>query len=224
MSETAFNPNYYMVKLRGKGGSSDYLPVAARVLWFRDQFPIDKGWGIRTRLLDGGFKEGFAVFMAEVLDPEGRIVATGANAEDKQGFADFLMKAETGAIGRALAACGYGTMAALDEGPDNVVDAPIERARPEEQPIGYPCEVCNAEVDYQTAGVSRRKFNGRVFCIPHGRELLEGMKAQPSVLACGDCGQIVSEKVANASLQGQGRIICVDCAKKLKEQTAAATA
>lgn len=224
MSEERFNPLSHIVKLRGKGGSTAYLPVAARVLWFRDQFSIEKGWSIRTKLLDGGLQEGYALFRAVVFDPEGRAVATGHNVEDKAGFIDFIQKSETGAIGRALAAAGLGTMAALDEGPDNVVDAPIDRARPEEQPMGYPCEVCNAEVDYQTAGASRRKFNGRVFCIPHGRELLEGMKAQPSILACGDCGQIVTEKVANASLQGQGRIICVDCAKKLKEQTAAATA
>lgn len=219
MSEQAFNPNSHMMKLKGK----DYLPVAARVLWFREEFPIAAGWGIRTRRIDGSFKEGFAEYYAEVVDPEGRIVATGSNVEDKAGFGDFLQKAETGAIGRALAAAGFGTMAALDEGPDNVVDSPVERprfrdvARPEEQPMGYPCEVCNAEVDYQTAGASRRAFNGRVFCITHGREMKEGMKAQGAA-ACKECGQIVTEKVANASVQALGFIRCADCQKRIKAQ------
>jgi hypothetical protein len=120
-----------------------------------------------------------------------------------------MQKAETGSIGRALATLGFGTMAALEEGHDNVFDAPVERPRQDEQPMGYPCAECNREVDYQTAGASRRHFNGRVFCGPCGRRMKEGMKAQ-GALAC-DCGQIVTEKVANASIQGLGKIVCVDC-------------
>lgn len=230
MSEREFNPNEHMMKLKGK----DYLPVAARVLWFRDEFPIEKGWSIDTKLVDGGFKEGYAVFVAAIFDPNQRVVARGHNVEDKQGFGDFMQKAETGAIGRALAAAGFGTMAALDEGPDNVIDSPVDRRlvakgwKPEPelsaegQPLGYPCEVCNCDVDYQTAGASRRKFNGKVFCIPHGREMMEGMKAQ-GALACQDCGQVITEKVASASLQGKGKYLCIDCGRKEKEASSATT-
>ena len=81
--------------------------------------------------------------------------------------------------------------------------------------MGYPCEVCNADVDYQTAGASRRKFNGKVFCITHGREMLEGMKAQ-GALACQDCGQVITEKVAHAAVQAGRPLRCVDCQKKVK--------
>lgn len=211
MADTGFKPKAHVMNLKGK----DYLPVAARVVWFRDDFPADSGWGIETELVDGGWDKKFAVYRCEIRDPTGRIVAVGHNVEEVKGFGDFMQKAETGAIGRALAALGYGTMAALDEG--EVVDSPVERrpARKDEEPMGYPCEVCNVEVDYQIAGASRRKFNGRVFCITHGRELAEGMKAQGAT-ACKDCGEIVSEKVASASIQGTGAIQCVPCRQKEK--------
>jgi hypothetical protein len=44
-------------------------------------------------------------------------------------FYDYIEKAETGAIGRVLAMCGYGTLQApeFDE-QDRLVDAPVERA------------------------------------------------------------------------------------------------
>ena len=46
------------------------------------------------------------------------------------GFPDYIEKAETGAIGRALAMCGYGTLQApeFDE-QDRLADAPIEKRK-----------------------------------------------------------------------------------------------
>lgn len=87
-------------------------------------------------------------------------------------------------------------------------------------PMGYPCEVCNVEVDPQIAGASRRKFNGRTFCVIHGRELAEGMKAQGATY-CKDCGQIVNDKVASAGLQSLGFIRCVDCQRAAKAKEGA---
>lgn len=84
-----------------------------------------------------------------------------------------------------------------------------------EQPMGYECETCGAEVDHQIAGASRRAFNGRVFCVKHGLEMKEGMKAQGAT-ACKLCGLIVTENVANASLQGVGEIRCINCQQKQK--------
>lgn len=211
-----FNPADHMMTLQRKS----YLPVAARVVWFREQFPAESGWCVNTMLVDGGYEKKFAVYRCEITDPQGRLVASGHNVEEVKGFGDFMQKAETGAIGRAMAALGFGTMAALEEGADNVVDSPVER-RPgkpvDEVPMGYPCEVCNAEVDYQLAGASRRAFNGRVFCVTHGREMKEGMKAQGAT-ACKECGQIVTEKTASASVQALGFIRCQDCQKKAKAQ------
>jgi hypothetical protein len=119
--EKTFQPAAHMMDLKGKS----YLPVAARVVWFRERYPAESGWSIQTILDDGGYEKKYAVYRCEIRDPEGRLVATGHNVEDKAGFGDFMQKAETGAIGRALATLGFGTMAALDEG--EVVDSPVEK-------------------------------------------------------------------------------------------------
>jgi hypothetical protein len=50
--------------------------------------------------------------------------------ETEIGFPDYIEKAETGAIGRALAMCGYGILQApeFDEA-ERQADAPIEKAK-----------------------------------------------------------------------------------------------
>ena len=55
------------------------------------------------------------------------------NCQEKEteiGFPDYIEKAETGAIGRALAMCGYGTLQApeFDE-QDRLADAPLEKVK-----------------------------------------------------------------------------------------------
>ena len=109
-----------MLDLRGKS----YLQVAWRLVWFREEHPK---WTIETAPVETTATSAF--FCAKILDEERRVVATGHKFEDKQGFADFREKAETGAIGRALAMCGYGTQFCadeLDEG-SRVTDSPVER-------------------------------------------------------------------------------------------------
>lgn len=118
-----FNPADHLMKLKGK----DYLPVAWRLVWFREQYPNGI---IDTEPLQ--LTDTSAVFRATVtaIDGEGNVLgrATGTKAQSKQGFADFIEKAETGAIGRALAALGFGTQfdPELDEG-ERLADAPVER-------------------------------------------------------------------------------------------------
>lgn len=99
----------------------DYLEVKYRLVWFREEKP---DWGIETEFLGGDATSALA--KATVRDSSGRIVATGHKFEDVQGFADFREKAETGAVGRALALIGYGTQFAeeLEEG-DRIVDSPV---------------------------------------------------------------------------------------------------
>lgn len=125
MSETEkrFDPREHLQNLKGK----QYLPVFARIAAYRDVCPIQEGWGIRTEQTAGSLKEQFATFRAEIIDPSGRIVATGTKTEDVKGFPDFAEKAETGSIGRALAAAGFGTLFALEfeEGSERITDAPI---------------------------------------------------------------------------------------------------
>ena len=68
-----------------------------------------------------------AVFFARITDGKGGS-ATGTKSETAASFPDYIEKAETGAIGRALAGLGYGTQFApeLDE-ENRIVDSPVNR-------------------------------------------------------------------------------------------------
>jgi hypothetical protein len=107
-----------LLNLKGK----EYLQIQHRVVWFREDHPT---WGILTEIVE--HSPTHAIAKAHIHDDEGRTIATAVKAETKQGFSDFLEKAETGAIGRALALCGYGTaFSALDfEEGNRLADAPI---------------------------------------------------------------------------------------------------
>ena len=102
---------------------TDYLPVAPRIAWFRTQHP---DWGIITKIVQLANKA--VVMKAIIKDAGGRIIATARKKETEIGFPDYIEKAETGAVGRALAMCGYGTLQApeFDE-QDRLADAPVEK-------------------------------------------------------------------------------------------------
>jgi hypothetical protein len=105
-----------LIDLRGK----DYLQVAHRLVWFREEHP---DWCIHTEFVQ--LTENHAIAKASIVNDKGHIIATSHKCEDKRGFADFAEKAETGAIGRALAACGYGTQFAPELSEEHrVVDSP----------------------------------------------------------------------------------------------------
>ena len=112
-----FNPNNYLIKLKGK----DYLEVKWRLVWFREDHP---DWGIETNVVSHTDK--LAIVRAQICNDDGHVLATGTKSETPQGFADYLEKAETGAVGRALGMLGYGTQFApeFDEG-DRIVDSPV---------------------------------------------------------------------------------------------------
>src|SRR5687768_10236933 len=110
-----------LLNLRGK----EYLEVKYRLVWFREDHP---DWSIETELISVADVSAYA--RATVRDEQGRIIATSHKFESIQGFPDFIEKAETGAIGRALALIGYGTQFCadeLDEG-KRIVDAPVHRS------------------------------------------------------------------------------------------------
>lgn len=119
-----FDPNKHLTKLKGK----DYLEVKWRMVWFREEFPHGT---ITTDVIE--LTDNRAVFRATVtaIDEEGNVrgSATGTKSETPRGFADYIEKAETGSIGRALAALGFGTQFApeLEEG-ERIVDSPVQRA------------------------------------------------------------------------------------------------
>ena len=131
-----FDPNKYMLKLPktkkiiGDNGmvkwektETDYLPVAARIAWFRKDHPY---WSISTDVEQLANKA--VVMKATIKDMLGTVIATARKKETEIGFPDYIEKAETGAIGRALAMCGYGTLQApeFDE-QDRLADAPVEK-------------------------------------------------------------------------------------------------
>lgn len=131
-----FDPMKYMLKLPkhkrislGNGQvkfektEADYLPVAARIAWFRKDHPY---WSIITDVEQLADKA--VVMKATIKDMLGTVIATARKKETEAGFPDYIEKAETGAIGRALAMCGYGTLQApeFDE-QDRLADSPVEK-------------------------------------------------------------------------------------------------
>lgn len=142
-----FNPNEHLMQISKK----DYLPVAWRLVWFRELCPqgtIDteeimvdldrevedevKVWSKEKNRFEMITKRGrgYARYKAIVTDGKGGS-ATGTKSENAASFPDFIEKAETGAIGRALAGLGYGTQFTGDEFEEHhrIVDSPLERSQ-----------------------------------------------------------------------------------------------
>lgn len=116
--QSAFDPSRYLSKV----GSADYLEVKWRLVWLREIHPDAH---IETDLHESSEKH--ATFKARVSVPGGGS-ATGWATETYGDFRDFLEKAETKAIGRALAALGFGTQFTFDFD-SAIADAPVDRSR-----------------------------------------------------------------------------------------------
>lgn len=117
----AFNPNDHMMNLKGK----EYLQVMWRLVWFREARPL---WSIEPEIIEMDDKH--AVFRAVIRDEAGAVKCIGHGSESQRDFGDFIEKAETKAVGRALAMLGYGTQftaSELDEG-ERIVDSPVARS------------------------------------------------------------------------------------------------
>jgi hypothetical protein len=100
-----------------------YLKVPHRVVWFRELHPNAR---IQTDPVTIGPDS--ALFRATIYAESGEILATAHKFEDRKGFADYIEKAETGAIGRALGLCGFGTQFTgneFDEG-ERLADSPTQ--------------------------------------------------------------------------------------------------
>src|SRR5215207_33961 len=117
---TVFDPSKYLTKV----GNSDYLEVKWRLVWLRQRYPDA---AIDTTLIEHSGDS--AVFRAVVTLPDGGS-ASGWGSESMSDFRDYLEKAETKAIGRALAALGFGTQFCPDfefgAAAGRVVDAPVK--------------------------------------------------------------------------------------------------
>jgi hypothetical protein len=143
-----FNPGDHLMNIGTANKPRMYLEVKYRLVWFREQCPEgtietevvhldldrevsaevfewDESRGKSIKVTKHG--KGLAIFRATVKDGKGGI-ATGTKSENNAAFRDFIEKSETGSIGRALAALGYGTQFTDDEDEgERIVDALVER-------------------------------------------------------------------------------------------------
>jgi hypothetical protein len=145
----------------------EYLGVPGRVYLFRRDHP---DWGILTEPLTIDREKGFACFRATITDAEGRTVSTATGSEDVKGFPEWIEKAETKALGRALVFAGYGTEWApeTETGPGPVAERTAETAG-EETPDAGP-----SRADLQRAAGAFRAFVEAAGRMGHGDRIKNG--------------------------------------------------
>lgn len=126
-----------LTNLKGR----DYLMVAYRIQWMNEEFPNFK---ITTDFPLVNDEQTIARAEVSLMDETGKTLrsATATKRETKKDFGDHTEKAETAAIGRALAMLGFGTqfaIADLDEG-ERIVDAPVVNVKEEPKAEAPPKE------------------------------------------------------------------------------------
>ncbi len=148
-----FNPSEHLLNIGSSNKPRMYLENKWRLVWLRETCPDatietsilhldldrevtaevsewDEVQRKNVKVVKHG--KGLVIFHAVVTLPTGAS-ATGTKMENAAAFPDFLEKAETGSVSRALAALGFGTQFCddLDEG-DRLADAPVTRpSRPD---------------------------------------------------------------------------------------------
>jgi hypothetical protein len=134
-----FDPTPYLrqLQVRGRGGGADYLDVKWRLLWLRTEHPDAE---IVTELVQHDPQ--MAIFKATVTVPTGG-KATGYGSETASDFPDFIEKAETKAIGRALNALGYGAQFGDFQRPEDLAsernpELPSREVAPAARPVALP--------------------------------------------------------------------------------------
>lgn len=149
-----FNPNDHLIQIKTRGSSADYLPCQWRLVWVNsdepqeleitivdEQIDLDReteeetfAWNSDTRRSEKVVKcaPGWAKYRVRVrvVTTDGRkLTAEGVKSEKAASFGDFIEKAATGALGRALAMIGYGTQFTGEEFDEKhrILDAPVDR-------------------------------------------------------------------------------------------------
>lgn len=178
-----FNPNEHLMNLKGKA----YLQVMWRLVWFREDHP---DWNIDTTMIE--HTDNSAVFMAKIYDNNGVQLASGYGSESVKDFRDYIEKAETKAIGRALAMLGYGTQFApeLDE-EERIVDSPVQRPNANKEPVQLEtkCSVCGEVIKPQ------RKTDGTFMSVQEYTDIC--MKTYGRVV-CKGCRMALNQQTQNA--------------------------
>ena len=153
-TDRAFEPARHLTRING----AEYLEVKWRLVWLRESHPDAT---IATELHHADERQ--AIFKATVTIPGGGS-ATGWGSESPGDFRDFLEKAETKALGRALAALGYGTQFCpdFDFGADQqrVVDSPVRfggNRTSRQQPVDFNSGRGNAAMREEGNGPTDRQ-------------------------------------------------------------------
>jgi len=137
-----------IMDIKGK----DYLQAAPRIVWLREEHP---DWSIQTEFLV--LSDKCAVCKATISQKDGQILATATSMETIQGFESFVEKAETCAISRAAAFCGYGTLMAQElEEQGKLAESPINARSDKPSGIESPMATAiRAEIFASEAQVKR---------------------------------------------------------------------
>ena len=105
------------------------MQVAHRLVWFRKEHP---DWAIETNYKL--FGDSGCIAEATIKDNQGRVIANDFKTAKKDNSMIgkfFIEKAITGAIGRALGLCGYGTQHEpefdVDHQGGDLADSPVQR-------------------------------------------------------------------------------------------------
>lgn len=178
-----FNPGEHLIDLKGKS----YLQVMWRLVWFREEHP---DWTINTELISHDSEKCHAIFRAAVTDAEGRLLSVGHGSESAKDFRDYLEKAETKAVGRALAMLGYGTQFApeLDEG-ERIVDSPVKRyAGSDDDPLGSK-PVCA----YCAKPICDALYNGKKYTAKQIAALSQEKYGVPLHIECADSYKAIKD-------------------------------
>jgi hypothetical protein len=222
MSEQqSFNPREHIIQIKTGQGTQEYLPVQWRLVWFRKEHPrgtietelihldVDKEteaetfvWNPERRRSEKITKQanGLAIFRATVKDGEGGM-ATATKMETAASFPDYLEKAETGSIGRALAALGYGTQFTADELDEShrIVDSPVDRG-------GVAFSNSSAVAATRATGTASQKGNANGI-----DETAEASATEQQIASirklCQHLGKAEPENVASISFLAAKRII-----------------
>jgi hypothetical protein len=134
---TDFDPQKHLMQIKGKL----YMTVQNRMIWFlRDQRAMiaagiaTTSYTIQTDLVEHDRDGGWAHFKTYVRDVLGN-EATMYGSESVRDFPDYIEKASTKSLGRALLLLGYATAYAdeFDEG-ERVVDSPVQRPQATQRP------------------------------------------------------------------------------------------
>lgn len=127
MAQQPFDPIQFISKVKGR----DYLEVKWRIAWMRSEHPdAIMDTDLVSHLDDR------AIMRAIVTLPGGGS-ATGWGSETATSFENYIEKAETKAIGRALTALGYGTPVAETEEPEQIGQMQRTPTRPGQQPNSF---------------------------------------------------------------------------------------